>query len=88
MFLILVDSNSKWLDIKIMSSITSPVTIEKLESICFFSVHYLQKTIVIDNSPSIISDEFERFCRVDGVQHITFTSCHSTTNDLAKDASE
>ena len=82
MFLVLVDAGSKWLDVSVMSSITSIQTIEKLQSI--FSVHGLPKTIVTDNGPSFVSEEFERFCQVNGIQHVKSSPYHPATNGLAE----
>ena len=82
MFLVLVDATSKWLDVCIMSSITSSVTIEKLQSI--FSVHGLPKVIVTDNGRSFVSDEFESFCSSNGIKHLTSSPYHPTTNGLAE----
>ena len=59
MFLILVDSHSKWLDTHNMHNITSSRTIEKLRQI--FSIHGLPRKIVTDNGPSFMIDEFKRF---------------------------
>jgi len=47
MFLVLVDTSTKWLDVVTMNSITSSVTIDKLQQI--FSTHGLPKVIVTDN---------------------------------------
>ena len=59
MFLVMVDSYSKWLDVQIMQSITAEKTIEKLQSI--FSTHGLPKQIVTDNGTSFTSEKFKQF---------------------------
>ena len=82
MFLVLVDATSKWLDICIMSFITSSVTIEKLQSI--FSVHGLPKVIFTDNGRSFVSDKFESFCSSNGIKHLTSSPYHPATNGLAE----
>ena len=65
-----------------MSPITSPLVIEKLQTI--FSVHGLPKTVVTDNSPSFMSDECERFWTANGIQHMTSFPYHPATNGLAE----
>ena len=59
MFLVMVDSHSKWLDVQIMQSITAEKTIEKLQSI--FSTHGLPKQIVTDNGTLFTSEKFKQF---------------------------
>ena len=84
MYLILVDAYSKWLDVCIMNTITSGSTIEKLQAI--FAVHGLPKTIVTDNGSSFTSAEFNQFLRSNGIQHITSSPYHPSTNGLAERA--
>lgn len=84
MFMMLVDAGTKWLDVVIMSSIISSATVDKLQHI--FMTHGLPKIIVTDNSSSFTSDEFQRFCRMNRIQHITSVSYHPSTNGLVKRA--
>ncbi len=51
MFLILVDAHSKWIDVHVMSSITSTATIEKLEQ--SFAVFGQPVHLVTDNAKNI-----------------------------------
>ena len=53
MFLIIVDSHSKWLDAHIMSSITSTKTIKVLRSV--FAIHGLPQKVVTVNVPSFMN---------------------------------
>ena len=78
MFLILVDSHSKWLDAHIMPNITSSRTIENFRQI--FSIHGLPVKLVTDNGPSIMSDEFKRFVKANGIKHATSAPYHPFTN--------
>lgn len=71
MFMVLVDAYSKWLDGIMMSSITSVNTVEKLQLI--FATR-LPKMIVTDNGSSFTSHEFQAFCKMNGIQHITSIS--------------
>lgn len=84
MFLVLVDAFSKWVDVVMMSSITASATIEKLQQI--FSTHGLPRTIVSDNGRSFVSEEFQSFCRVNGIRHVTSAPYHPATNGLAERA--
>lgn len=59
MFLIVIDSHSKWIDVYITSTITSSKTIEKLQVL--FATNGLPKKIVTDNGPSFTSQEFGDF---------------------------
>ena len=56
MFLVVIDANSKWLEVHLMKSTTSTATIEKLREI--FTTHGLPVTVVSDNSPGV--DETQR----------------------------
>lgn len=84
MYLILVDSHSKWLDAQVMQSITTAKTVEKLRSI--FATHGLPKTIVSDNGPSFTSEEFKVFMQSNGIRHIKSAPYHPSTNGLAERA--
>ena len=57
MFLVLVDSHSKWLDVRKVSSATSRMTIDTLRSI--FSCHGLPEMMVTDNGSTYTSEEFQ-----------------------------
>ena len=84
MYLVLVDSHSKWLDVQVMQSITTAKTIEKLRSL--FATHGLPKTIVSDNGPSFTSDDFESFMRSNCIRHIKSAPYYPSTNGLAERA--
>ena len=59
MFLVLVATHSKWMDVHPMQSITAPKTIEKLRII--FATHGLPRKVVTDNGPSFTSEELSTF---------------------------
>ncbi len=84
MFLVLVDAHSKWLDVHLMSSITSAKTIEKLRLI--FSTHGLPMKVVTDNGPSFTSKEFKTFMSENGIVHVTTAPYHPSSNGLAERA--
>ena len=61
MFLILLDTHSKWTEVVPMSSTTALQTIEALQII--FSKYDLPEQLVSDNGPQFSSDEFAQFMR-------------------------
>ncbi|XP_021378372.1 uncharacterized protein K02A2.6-like [Mizuhopecten yessoensis] len=82
MFLVVVDSYSKWLEVVPTNSSTSTVTIAKLRQI--FAEHGLPDKLVSDNGPCFISEEFETFLRENGIQHVKISPHHPATNGLAE----
>ena len=84
MFLLVVDACSTWLDVHVMKSISSSVTIEKLQSI--FAIHGLPHKLVTDNGPAFISFEFKTFMDINGIVHIRSAPYHPSTNGLAERA--
>ena len=61
MWLIIVCSYSKWVEVIKMNSTTSKKTIEELRKL--FSQFGLPLVIVSDNGPQFVSKEFENFIR-------------------------
>lgn len=84
MFFILVDSFSKWIDVKVMSSISADCTILQLRSI--FANFGLPECIVSDNGPTFTSEKFQTFLQRNGVKHITSAPFHPATNGAAEKA--
>ena len=84
MYLVLVDTHSKWMDVEIISQITAPQTIEKLRSI--FAVHGLPKKVVSDNGPTFISHKFQEFMERYGIVHVKAAPYHPSSNGLAERA--
>ena len=84
MFLIVIDSHSKWLEVKTMTTITAHDTILELKEI--FSNHGLPDQIVSDNGPSFTAQEFKMFCVSNGIEHITTSPYHPAGNGLAEKA--
>ena len=79
MLLVIVDSHSKWIEVH-----TSTVTIEHLRKT--FSTHGIPDAIVSDNATCFCSEEFEHFCAMNGVKHITPAPYHPSSNGLAERA--
>ena len=61
-FLIIYVSYSKWIGAIPMTNITSSAVIDCLRST--FSIHGIPYFIVSDNGPSLVSEEFKRFCKL------------------------
>ena len=84
MFLLIVDSHSKWIDVHITSTSTTAVTIEKLQ--LTFSSLGLPEILVTDNGSSFTSSEFTDFVKVNGIQHVRTVLYHPASNGLAERA--
>lgn len=81
-FLILVDAYSKWLEVKIVSSLSSKTTIEHLREI--FSRFGLPTVVVSDNGTAYTSIEFQNFMKTNGVKHKFSAPAHPSTNGQAE----
>ena len=68
MFLVMVDSHSKWLEVHVTHSASSAVTIEKIQTT--FAALGLPETVVTDNGTCFISQEFQAFLKQNGIQHV------------------
>ena len=78
MFLIVVDAHSKWMEVAIVNSATSSVTIEKLRSM--FATHGLPVKLVSDNGSAFTSHEFEQFLQKNAIQHSLTAPYHPASN--------
>ena len=81
---IIVDSHSKWIDVHVTTSSNSSVTIEK--RMFSFATHGLPHTIVLDNGPCFVSNEFELFNKMNGIRHIKVSPHPPASNGLAERA--
>ncbi len=68
-YLIVVDAYSKFPEIIKMSSTTSAATIKILRDI--FSRYGIPEILVSDNGPQLVSQDFEHFCKTNGIIHKT-----------------
>ena len=82
MFLIIVDSFSKWIVVIPSSSATSDETIEKLRIV--FTNFGLPEQIVTDNGSAFRSKEFETFLQRNGIQQIRTEPYHPSSNGQAE----
>ena len=84
MILAVVDAYSKWIEVKVVTSATTQVTIEQLRGL--FAIHGLPETIVSDNVTCFTSAEFKQFVTRNNIQHITSPAYHPSSNGLAERA--
>ncbi len=84
MFLILVDANSKWMEVHITNAATSLVTIEKMR--CSFATLGLPEVLVTDNGPAFTSAEFAQFLQCNGIRHARTAPYHPASHGLAERA--
>ena len=84
MLLVIIDAFSKWIEVFPMATVTSSATISKLRMI--FAQFGLPDTIVSDNGPSLVSQEFEDYLTQHGIKHLTSSPYHPASNGLAERA--
>ena len=80
MFLVIVDTFSKRLNVYVSNSVTTNTTLENLQR-CF-AIHWLLKKILMDNVAVFVGEEFQTFMSRLGIQHITLSK-HPSSNGLA-----
>ena len=81
-FLVVVDSYSKWPEVIATKSTTSLATINMLRSL--FATHGIPDRIVSDNGPQFCSEEFQKFCKMNGINHTRSPPYHPPTNGEAE----
>ena len=84
MVLVIVDAHSKYIDAHIVNAATSSATITKLRQT--FATHGLPSALVSDNATCFKSSEFEEFCRLNGIQHVTSAPFRPASNGAAERA--
>ena len=82
MFLVIVDSHSKWLEVVPMKSTTTAKTLEVLRSV--FARYGLPKQLVSDNGPQFTAREFEECMRQNGIKHLKSAPYHPASNGEAE----
>ena len=82
MFLFIIVAHSKWLEVLLVNNATTIVTIEQLLNV--FTTHGLPNTIVSDNGSVFMSDDFAKFVKQNGIEHIRTSPYHPALNGLAK----
>ena len=82
MWLILVDSYSKWPEVIPMQKTTATRKIEELRQI--FSRFGLPNKIVSDNGPQFVAEEFREFVEANGIKHVRVAPYHPKSNGQAE----
>lgn len=83
-FLLLIDAYSRWPEVIKMKHTDSESTIEVLREI--FARFGIPKVLISDNGRQLVSEEFEKFCKLNGILHKTLAPYHPATNRLAENA--
>ena len=81
-FLVMVDSFSKGCEVVIMNSSTRISLIDECRNI--FSRYGIPNHVVTDNGRQFTSDDFERFCKGNGINHILTAPYHQSSNGQAE----
>ena len=82
MFLVVVDSHSKWLEVIPMKTATAKTTVQRLRTL--FSKFGVPESIVSDNGPQFAAAEFQDFCKLNGIRHMLIAPYHPASNGLAE----
>lgn len=69
--LVVIDKYSKWVEVETLSSTTTRDITIRLEKM--FAGHGFPLTLTTDNARNLTSAEFESFCDVRGIRHLTVT---------------
>ncbi|CAL8106073.1 unnamed protein product [Orchesella dallaii] len=83
MWLLIVDAHSKWPKIFCMNENTSTAAVvDKLKEV--FARFGLPMQIVTDNGRQFTSEEFEQFCKLNGIKHLCSSVYHPRSNGEAE----
>ncbi|XP_039204776.1 uncharacterized protein K02A2.6-like [Crotalus tigris] len=77
-FLIVVDSYSKWLEVALVPTMTTNRTIQELRRI--FATYGLPDVIISDNGVQFTAAEFQFFLRTNMIRHATSAPFHPASN--------
>ena len=82
LFVVLVDSYSKWLEVAVVPSCSTSATIRFLRNV--FATHGTPDQIVSDNGTAFSSVEFKSFLERNNIRHSTSAPYHPSSNGLAE----
>ena len=90
MFLVVMNAHSKWLEVVPIAPIqcnhptitTALSTIQHLRQL--FARFSIPESIVSDNGPQFMAEEFCKFCKVNSIRYIWVASYHLSSNGLAE----
>ena len=80
----LVCAHSKWIDVFPVHSADTGTTLEKLR--ISFAAWGVPEVLVSDNAQGFVSTEFETFCKVNGIRHLTTPCLSPKSNGAAEKA--
>jgi len=83
-YLIITDAYSKWPEVFEMTTMDSSKTLEKLRET--FVRFGLPEYLVSDNGAQLTSEEFNNFCKLNQIKHLTSPPYHPATNGAAENA--
>lgn len=83
-FFIIVDSRSKWIEVKRIASMSTKNVIEEFRKL--FAAFGVPKTIVSDNDTSFKSEEMAEFLKNNGIEQIFVAPYHQASNGRAERA--
>nr|XP_034838819.1 uncharacterized protein K02A2.6-like [Maniola hyperantus] len=82
-YLVIVDAYTKWVEVyDMVTTTTTAAVIEKLYE--FMSRFGLMEFLITDNFASFCSQEFLKFCEVNGITHLTSPAYHPASNGQAE----
>ena len=81
-FLVVIDSHSKWLKVRHMSSTTTERTVGELHLI--FAQQSLPEEVVSDNGPQFPSNKFAEFTSKTRIKHTLVPPYHPQSNEAAE----
>ena len=83
-YLILVDSNSGWLEMNSIHDLSAKTVIQKMKR--HFSVHGIPCRLLTDKSPQFINREFRSFAEEWNFHHVTSSPLFPQSNGLVENA--
>ena len=83
-FLIIVDSHSKWLCVRIVKSQDAKTVIRKLSSV--FGIWGLPRSLTSDNGAAFVSSDYVKFCKDRGIRNSYISPRHPRSNGQAERA--
>ena len=81
-YLLVADYYSKFPIVRKLNSTTSSAVINHLKSV--FAEYGIPETIITDNGPQYSSQEFQTFCNVWGINHITSSPLYPQSNRFSE----
>ena len=80
MFLLMIDSHSKWLEVHTTASTTSTATLMRKS----FANLGLPDTFISDNATTFPSEEFAEFVKKNGIKHVKTAPYHPASNGIVE----